>query len=91
MSAPAIALNRFGLGARPEEPAPADPQRWLLSQLDAYEALPAAWTPLPLTPALMQVWLEQQRAVRQAIVLFFAGAQHRGKLIEFLRNGLQLR
>ena len=66
MSAPAIALNRFGLGVRPEEPAPADPQRWLLSQLDAYEALPAPWKALPLTPALVQVWLEQQRAVRQA-------------------------
>ena len=37
MSTSAIALDRFGLGARPEEPAPADPQRWLLSQLDAYE------------------------------------------------------
>ena len=46
MSASAIALNRFGLGARPDEPAPADPQRWLLSQFDKYEALPAPWKPL---------------------------------------------
>ena len=66
MSAPAIALNRFGLGARPDEPAPADPQRWLLSQFDAYEPLPAPWKPLPRTPALVEVWLAQQRAVRQA-------------------------
>lgn len=66
MSATAIALNRFGLGARPDEPAPADPQRWLLSQLDAYEALPASWKPLSRTPALVDVWLAQQRAVRQA-------------------------
>ena len=66
MNASAIALNRFGLGARPDEPAPADPQRWLLSQLDNYEALPGPWKPLSRTPALMDTWLAQQRAVRQA-------------------------
>ena len=49
MSASAIALNRFGLGARPDEPSPPDPQRWLLSQFDAYEPLPAPWKPLPRT------------------------------------------
>jgi uncharacterized protein (DUF1800 family) len=66
MTALAIALNRFGLGARPNEPAPADPQRWLLSQFDTYEALPAPWKPLPRTPALVEAWLAHQRAVRQA-------------------------
>jgi uncharacterized protein (DUF1800 family) len=66
MSASAIALNRFGLGARPDEPAPADPQRWLLSQADRFEVLPPAWLSLPRTPALVDVWLSQQRAVRQA-------------------------
>jgi uncharacterized protein (DUF1800 family) len=66
MSASAIALNRFGLGARPDEPAPTDPQRWLLSQFDKYEALPAPWKPLPRTPALVDAWLAQQRAARQA-------------------------
>ena len=66
MSAPAIALNRFGLGARPDEPAPADPQRWLLSQLDQFEARPTPWKPVAHTPALVEVWLAQQRAARQA-------------------------
>ncbi len=66
MNATAIALNRFGLGARPDEPAPADPQRWLLSQLDTYEPLPAPWKPVARTPALLDVWLAQQRAARQA-------------------------
>ena len=66
MSASAIALNRFGLGARSDEPAPADPQRWLLSQFDKYEALPAPWKPVSRTPALLEVWLAQQRAARQA-------------------------
>jgi uncharacterized protein (DUF1800 family) len=66
MSASAIALNRFGLGARPGEPVLADPQRWLLSQFDAYEASPAPWKSVSRTPALVEVWLAQQKAVRQA-------------------------
>lgn len=66
MSTAAIALNRFGLGARTEDPPPTEPKRWLLSQLDAYEPTPAPWQPLPRTAALVQTWLVQQRAVRQA-------------------------
>ncbi|HSV50625.1 MAG TPA: DUF1800 domain-containing protein [Burkholderiaceae bacterium] len=66
MNAPAIALNRFGLGALPDEPTPADPQRWLLAQFEKYEALPSPWKPVTHTPALVEVWLAQQRAVRQA-------------------------
>lgn len=66
MDAAAIALNRFGLGARPDESPPAEPQRWLLSQFQRYEPLPPPWKPLPRTPSLMEVWNAQQRAVRQA-------------------------
>ncbi|QMW23056.1 DUF1800 domain-containing protein [Sandaracinobacteroides saxicola] len=36
--APAIAANRFGLGARPDGPAPADPRADLLAQLDRFRA-----------------------------------------------------
>jgi uncharacterized protein (DUF1800 family) len=66
MSASAIALNRFGLGARPGDAPPADPQRWLLSQFDRYEALPAPWKSATRTPALVEAWLAQQKAARQA-------------------------
>lgn len=66
MTPSAIALNRFGLGARPEDTSPADPQRWLLAQLDSYEPLAAAWKPLPRTNALVAVWNNMQRSVRQA-------------------------
>src|SRR5215217_4907675 len=62
MTPSAIALNRFGLGARPDEPPPADPQRWLLAQLDAYDSLPAAWKPLRRTTALVDVWHSMQRS-----------------------------
>jgi uncharacterized protein (DUF1800 family) len=66
MSPSAIALNRFGLGARPDEPFPADPPRWVLSQFDRFEALPGPWKAVPRTSTLVDVWLSQQRAVRQA-------------------------
>ena len=66
MTPPALALNRFGLGARPDDVPPADPQRWLLAQFDAYEPLPAAWKPLARTPALVSTWNTMQRSVRQA-------------------------
>jgi uncharacterized protein (DUF1800 family) len=62
----AIALNRFGLGARPEDSPPADPRAWLLAQFERYEALPAAWQALPRTPALTHTLLAQQRSVRDA-------------------------
>ena len=65
MSASAIALNRFGLGARPVDAPPSDPRRWLLSQLEAYEPLPAAWKAQPRTPALVDAWNSMQRSVRQ--------------------------
>lgn len=66
MTPESIALNRFGLGVRADDPVPADPRRWLLAQLDAYEALPAPWKPLPRTTVLAQQWAQQQRAVRAA-------------------------
>ena len=66
MSAESMALNRFGLGARPDEPLPGDPRRWLLAQFDAYEPLPAAFKPLPRTAQLAQDWAEQRLAQRRA-------------------------
>ncbi len=37
MSSPVIAVNRFGLGGRPNDPPPADPRAWLLGQFRTYE------------------------------------------------------
>ncbi|SDE33514.1 DUF1800 domain-containing protein [Paraburkholderia lycopersici] len=48
----AIAMNRFGLGARADETPPANPRGWLLSQFAAYEPLPAAWRDEPGAMAL---------------------------------------
>ena len=61
-----IALNRFGLGARPDESAATDPTTWLLAQLDRFEVRPASWREVPRSPELVQAWARQQRAVQQA-------------------------
>jgi uncharacterized protein (DUF1800 family) len=66
MTPASIALNRFGLGARPDDTAPADAKSWLLSQFDRYEPLPAAWQAQPRTPVLWSALVAQQRGVRQA-------------------------
>ena len=82
MNAAATALNRFGLGARPDEPMPQEPQRWLLSQFERFEALPQAWRSATRTPVLVEAWLSQQRAARQA-----PEAQRSGIREAYLREG----
>lgn len=47
MSATSIALNRFGLGARPDQAPPADPRRWLLQQFERFDPRPGAIAALP--------------------------------------------
>ncbi|AUT70430.1 DUF1800 domain-containing protein [Paraburkholderia hospita] len=52
LSTAAIALNRFGLGARADEAPPANPKNWLLAQIDAYQPMPAAWAAQPTSLAI---------------------------------------
>jgi uncharacterized protein (DUF1800 family) len=47
MSQAAIALNRFGLGARGDEVPPADPRNWLARQLAEFQPRPTALAGLP--------------------------------------------
>ena len=42
MLSTAIALNRFGLGARPSDPLPVDARSWLLAQLRQFDPRPVA-------------------------------------------------
>ncbi|MDP3619416.1 MAG: DUF1800 domain-containing protein [Ramlibacter sp.] len=82
MSVSAIALNRFGLGARPEDALPPDSRRWLLAQFDAYDPLPAAWKSQSRTSAQIDVWNKMQRSVRQA-----PEGQRSGIREAYLRDG----
>ena len=47
MLASAIALNRFGLGARPADPIPSDPKTWLLGQLSSFQPRPPVIAAVP--------------------------------------------
>jgi len=51
-NAAAIALNRFGLGARPDDTPPSQPKAWLLGQFELYQARPAAWANQPSAATL---------------------------------------
>jgi uncharacterized protein (DUF1800 family) len=49
-----IALNRFGLGARSDDQPPADPKRWLLQQLERFDARPQALAQVPPRTQVIQ-------------------------------------
>ncbi|MBN3766276.1 DUF1800 domain-containing protein [Burkholderia sp. Ac-20365] len=67
LSAAAIALNRFGLGARSDEAPPANPKHWLVAQFDAYQPMPAAWAAQPSTLAIAaELADERQQAMANA-------------------------
>ncbi|MDB5678335.1 DUF1800 domain-containing protein [Sphingomonas bacterium] len=68
MADASIALNRFGLGARPDESIPSDPKGWLKRQLDAFEPKPAAFAAVPTRTKVageLADYIEQQRQLRQ--------------------------
>lgn len=62
----AIALNRFGLGARGDEAAPGDPKAWLAEQLAKFEARPPAFDAARLTTDIFQEYSEAQAGIRDA-------------------------
>lgn len=47
MSSVSIAINRFGLGGRGDEPPPGDARRWLLTQFDRFDARPPVIAAVP--------------------------------------------
>ncbi|MCP3734842.1 DUF1800 domain-containing protein [Sphingomonas sp. RP10(2022)] len=68
MSEAAIALNRFGLGARANEIPPGDPRRWLTAQIGAYEPRPAPVAAAPTSAAVaaeLAAYQATQRSIRQ--------------------------
>ena len=68
MNSVAIALNRFGLGARPADPQPSDAKRWLLSQFERFEPRPQALAAVPARVAVVQQladYMAEAKAERQ--------------------------
>jgi uncharacterized protein (DUF1800 family) len=68
MNSTAIALNRFGIGARPADSVPADCRAWLLSQLGRFEPRPPAIAAVPPRGEIagqLADYIAEQRNVRQ--------------------------
>jgi uncharacterized protein (DUF1800 family) len=65
LSPNAIALNRFGLGARPADMMSDDPHRFLTDQFDRYEPRTLGFTALADAGALVQRYRSDRRAERQ--------------------------
>ena len=63
-----IALNRFGLGARPGDQPPVDPKQWLLRQFERYEPHPQALAQVPSRATVasqLADYIEEQRNFAQ--------------------------
>ncbi|QXQ08214.1 DUF1800 domain-containing protein [Sphingosinicellaceae bacterium] len=65
MSPPAIALNRFGLGVRPDDAVPTDPKRWLVDQFTLFDPRPAGFAALDDPGTAVMRYREEQQARRQ--------------------------
>jgi uncharacterized protein (DUF1800 family) len=66
LPAAAVALNRFGLGARPDDVPPKDPRDWLRDQLEAYQAQPPMIAALPDSPAIAIPYFQSRRQANMA-------------------------
>ncbi|MDG2533796.1 DUF1800 domain-containing protein [Sphingomonas sp. HITSZ_GF] len=69
MTDASIALNRFGLGARPGEDAGSDPRKWLAGQIERFDPKPQAIAAQPPSAQVAQAlgdFYERQRLLRQA-------------------------
>jgi uncharacterized protein (DUF1800 family) len=65
MTATAIARNRFGLGARPDDGVLADPRAWLIDQFSQFDPRPAIITALPDAAVMTIQYRENLRQLRQ--------------------------
>lgn len=67
LSPAAVALNRFGLGARPGDVPPKDPKKgWLRDQLEAYQARPPVIAALPNSEAIAIPYFKSRRQANAA-------------------------
>ncbi len=66
MSEISIALNRFGLGARPDEPLPSDARRWLVDQFERFEPAPPPIAVLPGRATIVAEYDDYRRVRRAA-------------------------
>ncbi len=63
----AIAVNRFGLGARPDDAPPGDAKRWLVDQMAAFDPRPPALANVPTSAAMATQYHEFLLMVRDRL------------------------
>ena len=66
MNITAIAINRFGLGMRPDDTLNTDPKKWLLSQFEQYQVRPSAWQNQAKSSDLIAEFAKNQMEMRNA-------------------------
>ena len=84
-----IALNRFGLGARPGDQPPPDPKKWLLQQLDRFQPRPQELAQVPSRAEVVDQlanYIAEQRAANRANRDVQQSAMPRGELQQPLRD-----
>jgi len=64
LSSAAIALNRFGLGARPGDAPPTDPRGWITGQFARFDIRPAGFAALADAGALLDRYRDERQAAR---------------------------
>src|ERR1700752_275266 len=64
LSPAAIALNRFGLGARPDVSPPDDPKRWLVDQFYSFDVRPTGYASLPDAGKLVETYRGRLKQLR---------------------------
>lgn len=62
----AIAMNRFGLGAKPGASVPENPKNWLIAQLNAYQPQPAQMAELPSRGEIFMAFKDYQMGKKEA-------------------------
>ncbi|OQW45141.1 MAG: hypothetical protein A4S16_13910 [Proteobacteria bacterium SG_bin6] len=68
MTAQSIALNRFGIGARPDQAPPADPKAWLLDQFGRFAPRPPAIAAVPGRAQVAAELAEYLQEIRPALL-----------------------
>ncbi len=65
MAGMSIALNRFGLGARPDDSLDTEPRAWLAQQLERYVAAPASMAGQPASGTLVAQFAAYREQISQ--------------------------
>lgn len=91
MSEASIALNRFGMGARANDPVITAPRRALVEQMERFDPLPAPLAAYPRTPALAAELAAAYDAIQMQTRAARRGGQNADALTQEVRQAARQR